>query len=83
MIFNKGDVNSVRMIRNVLKKVSMSGLYPHPNKSYIFLSGLLDARRDQIIRILRFREGELPIKYLGMPLISSMLKAIYCKGLVD
>jgi hypothetical protein len=43
----------------------------------------LDAKRDQIIRILRFREGELPIKYLGMPLISSMLKAIYCKGLMD
>ena len=33
--------------------------------------------------ILGFREGELPMKYLGVPLISSRLKVVYCKGLVD
>ncbi|KAL3582919.1 hypothetical protein D5086_017251 [Populus alba] len=59
------------------------GLYPNPNKSDIFLSGPLGAEREQIINILGFREGELPMKYLGVPLISSRLKAINCKGLVD
>jgi hypothetical protein len=48
-----------------------------------FLSGLLDAKRDHIIRILGFRKGELPMKYLGVPFISSMLKDVYCKSLVD
>jgi hypothetical protein len=84
MIFSKGDVNSICMIRTVLTKFQdLSGLYPNPNKSDIFLSGALNTGREQIIRILGFRKGELPMKYLGVPLISSRLKAVYCKGLVD
>jgi hypothetical protein len=72
------------MIKTVLTKFQdLSGLYPNSNKSDIFLGGALNAEREQIIRILGFREGELPMKYLGVPLLSSRLKAIYCKGLVD
>jgi hypothetical protein len=83
MIFSKGDVKSIRMIRNVLTKFQdLSGLYPNPNKSDI-LSGVLNIEREQIICILGFREGGLPMKYLGEPLILSRLKAVYCKGLVD
>ena len=78
MIFSKGYVNSIRMIRTMFTKFQdLSGLYPNPNKSDIFLSGTLNAERDQIIRILGFREGELPMKYLGVPLLSSRLKAVY------
>jgi len=84
MIFSKGDVNLIHMIKNVLTEFQdLSGLYPNPNKNDIFLSGLLDAEKEQIIHILRFREGELPMKYLGVPFISSKLKVVYCKGLVD
>jgi len=84
MIFSKGDVNSICMIRTVLTKFQdLSGLHPNPNKSDIFLSGVLNAKREQIIRILGFKEGELPMKYLGVPLLSSRLKAVYRKGLVD
>jgi hypothetical protein len=74
MILSKGDVNSIHMIRNVLTE--FQDLYQNPNKSDIFLSGSLGVEREQIIRILRFREGELPMKYLGVPLISSRLKAV-------
>ena len=57
------------MIRIVLTKFQdLSGLYPNPNKSDIFLSGMLSAEREQIISILGFREGELLMKYLGVPL---------------
>jgi hypothetical protein len=35
----------------------LSGLYPNPHKSDIFLSGLLDVERDQIIHIIGFKEG--------------------------
>jgi hypothetical protein len=84
MIFSNGDVNLICMIRTVLTKFQdLSGLYPNPNKSDIFLSGVLNAEREQIIHILGFREGELPMKYLGAPFLSSRLKVVYCKGLVD
>jgi hypothetical protein len=84
MIFSKGDVNSIRMIKTVLTKFQdLSGLYPNPNKSDIFLGRALNAEREQIICILGFREGELPMKYLGVPLLSSRLKNVLCKGLMD
>jgi len=78
MIFSKGDVNSIYMIKTVLttKFQDLSGLYPNPNKSDIFLGDALNAEREQIICILGFREGELPMKYMGVPLLSSRLKAI-------
>ena len=58
MIFSKGDVNSIRIIRTLLTEFQdLSCLYPNPNKSDIFLSGPLNAERKQIIRILGFREG--------------------------
>ena len=44
---------------------------------------MLGAEREQIISILGFRERELLMKYLGVPLISSRLKTVDCKGLVD
>jgi len=47
MIFSNGDVNSIRMITTVLTKFQdLSGLYPNPNKSDIFLSGVLNAERE-------------------------------------
>jgi hypothetical protein len=58
MIFSKGDVNSIRIIRTLLTEFQdLSCLYPNPKKSDIFLSGPLNAERKQIIRILGFREG--------------------------
>jgi hypothetical protein len=62
MIFSKGDVNSIHMIRTMVTKFQdLLGLYPNPNKSDIFLSGALNTGREQIIHILGFREGELSL----------------------
>jgi hypothetical protein len=47
MILSKGDVNSIRMIRNVLTEFQdLLGLYPNPNKSDIFLHGSLGPERE-------------------------------------
>ena len=58
MIFSKGDVNSIRMIRTVLTKFQdLSGVYPNPKKSDIFLNGPLNAERDQIFVFLGLERG--------------------------
>ncbi|GJU88164.1 hypothetical protein Tco_1300587 [Tanacetum coccineum] len=41
------------------------------------------ARGDAILNIMPFSEGELPVKYIGVPLISSRLLIIYYKVLVE
>ena len=84
MIFSKGDVYLIRMIKNVFTEFQvLSGLYLNLNKSDIFLSGSLGAEREQIISIFGFREGEFFMKYLGVFFISFRLKAVNCKGFVD
>jgi len=54
MIFNKGEVNSVCVIHNVLMEFqSLSGLSPNPDKSDNHLSGIPDGIREQIVQIRR------------------------------
>ncbi|XP_028090262.1 uncharacterized protein LOC114290524 [Camellia sinensis] len=84
MIFSKGDVNTVRMIMVGLEEFSsLSGLTPNPSKSNVFFSGCNKKLRDDILQIASFSEGTLPVKYLGVPLITTKLKASNCKQLVD
>ena len=45
--------------------------------------GVNDSVKDQILGILSFNAGSLPIRYLGVPLISSRLKKSDCKILVE
>ncbi|KAL0282286.1 UNVERIFIED_CONTAM: hypothetical protein Sradi_7265400 [Sesamum radiatum] len=52
----------------------------------VFCSGspqsALQAGRQNILDILGFPEGSLPLKYLGVPLVSSRLKIADCQGLI-
>ncbi|XP_028063083.1 uncharacterized protein LOC114266401 [Camellia sinensis] len=84
MIFCKGDTFTVRAIKKSLVEFqTLSGLSPSPNKSHVFFSGCEKKLRDDIMNILQFPKGFLPIRYLGVPLIASKLKACDCKQLVE
>ena len=84
MIFCKGDVFTVRSIKLGLEEFkSLSGLSPSPAKSHIFFSGCDNELRDEILGVCQFSEGKLPVRYLGVPLVSTKLKASDCDQLVD
>ena len=55
-----------------------SGLYPSPSKSLCFLANVLSPHAEQIVYTLGFNSGQLPIKLLGVPLISSKLTHLDC-----
>jgi hypothetical protein len=58
MIFSKGDVNSIRMIRTVLTKFQdLSGLYPNSKKSDIFLGGALNMTGNKLFVFLSLERG--------------------------
>ncbi|KAL0286501.1 UNVERIFIED_CONTAM: hypothetical protein Scaly_2791800 [Sesamum calycinum] len=61
---------------------ALSGLHVNPAKSQLILS---KARHDsaRLLATLDFQEGHLPIKYLGLPLISSHLSLANCRPLLD
>ncbi|KAL0304698.1 UNVERIFIED_CONTAM: hypothetical protein Sangu_3069000 [Sesamum angustifolium] len=64
----EADINSIQVIKDTLSE-------------FAALSGLKD--KQQMIDVLGFQEGFLPVRYLGVPLISSRLKIADCKPLID
>lgn len=83
MVFCKGHIPSVRLIKDGLVEFqTLSGLAPNPHKSHIFFSGCEHSLRSDILGITQFQEGHLPVRYLGVPLITTRLKATDCNILV-
>ncbi|KAJ0864233.1 putative RNA-directed DNA polymerase [Helianthus annuus] len=83
-VFVHGDMGSVQLIRSVLGKfTSFSGLVPSLPKSTIFFCNVPCDVKVNILSLLPFREGTLPVRYLGVPLISTKLSFRDCRILVE
>ncbi|GKF65606.1 putative reverse transcriptase domain, reverse transcriptase zinc-binding domain protein [Tanacetum coccineum] len=82
-IFARGEVDSARVIMDSLEEFKrVSGLVPSIPKSMSFFCNVLNHVKLKILNIMPFLEGKLPVKYLGVPLISSRLLNRDCKILV-
>ncbi|KAJ0604634.1 putative RNA-directed DNA polymerase [Helianthus annuus] len=83
-LFARGDPNSASVILESLNLFkNMSGLVPSMNKSTVFFWGVPNYVKDQIRSLMQFEEGVLPVRYLGVPLISTRLIYNDCKKLVE
>nr|GEW36900.1 putative reverse transcriptase domain, reverse transcriptase zinc-binding domain protein [Tanacetum cinerariifolium] len=70
-LFADANADSVQVICDALEDFkNCSGLVPSLSKSTIFFSNILSAVKNCILDIMPFEEGVLPVKYLGVPLIS-------------
>ena len=84
MIFCSSHLESLQAINDILAHFSsVSGMYINDGKSAIFFPGTNDEDKQFILSLLRFDEGKLSVKYLGVPLISTRLKREHCTILVD
>ncbi|VFQ64293.1 unnamed protein product [Cuscuta campestris] len=71
MLFSRGDIESVTVLANALNHFSQaSGLRVNPQKSSIFLAGEVKDNRQDILNLVLFPLGRLPVRYLGLPLTS-------------
>lgn len=83
-LFARGDVHSANVIMQSQKEFTlMSGLVPSIPKSTVFFCNVTDNVKQQIINTLQFGEGELPVRYLGVPLISSRLGHSDCSLIIE
>lgn len=81
MIFAKAKPNTIRNIDAVLSKFSKaSGLEISSEKSKIFFSKSVS---DLIKRQSNFKEGTLPLKYLGVPLHHKKLQIAHFQPMID
>ncbi|WMV07590.1 hypothetical protein MTR67_000975 [Solanum verrucosum] len=84
MIFCKGNLASVNRVMEALSHFSAAiDLEANMEKSSVFLAGIDDDTRNQIIKRIGFVVGEFPIKYLGLPLSSKKLRKTDCLSLID
>ncbi|XP_077231908.1 uncharacterized protein LOC143865152 [Tasmannia lanceolata] len=84
MIFITPDIESVAGIKDCLHSFKLiSGLEVNVQKSEVFLSGTPDHLKNQICSSLYINEGTLPIKYLGLPLITKRLSSQDCQPLLS
>ncbi|GJU27030.1 putative RNA-directed DNA polymerase, eukaryota, reverse transcriptase zinc-binding domain protein [Tanacetum coccineum] len=83
-IFAHGDLNLACVIMDSLDEFKLtSGLVPSIPKSTTYFCNVLNHVKLAFLNIMPFSEGELPVKYLGVPLISSRLLNKDCKVLVE
>lgn len=84
MVFCRADVESAQIIKEKLVQFGKcSGLEINPAKSHAFVAGVDSETKQNIISTLQFTEGRLPVRYLGLPLISTRLKDRDCRPIID
>ncbi|KAE8677850.1 endoplasmic reticulum-Golgi intermediate compartment protein 3-like [Hibiscus syriacus] len=86
-IFSKGSADSITGIQSVLGRFfEMSGLWLNPSKCDLFSAGVdvgVDVGELQDMqRILGFRPGVPPIRYLDVPLVTRKLMELDCQPLI-
>ncbi|GJR65874.1 putative RNA-directed DNA polymerase, eukaryota, reverse transcriptase zinc-binding domain protein [Tanacetum coccineum] len=78
------DFHSVFVIMDALEEFKqVFGLVPSIPKSTAFFCNVPNAIKASILNSMPFAEGVLPVRYLGVPLISSRLLYRDCKILVE
>ncbi|KAL0439828.1 UNVERIFIED_CONTAM: LINE-1 retrotransposable element O protein [Sesamum latifolium] len=83
LLFSRADTASVHIfIQGLTVFVDLSGLHVNPQKSHLILSRSAAVDRDTLLSILDFREGLLPLRYLGLPLLASRLSIADCKPIL-
>ncbi|GJX12117.1 hypothetical protein Tco_0201976 [Tanacetum coccineum] len=83
-LFARGDVASARVIMDSLDEFkAASRLVPSIPKSIAFFCNVVNNTKMAILHIMPFLKGKLPVKYLGVPLISSRLLNKDCKVLIE
>lgn len=77
-------MESVYIIKDTLSEFSSkSGLLPNMSKNTIFFGNVKAGVISDILQILPFKVGKLPMKYLGVPRITKKISTSECKQLVD
>ena len=78
-----GSTPSATVLKKSLDDFSsVSGLKANLAMSIIFLFGLHNDSMQQLINIFGYNIGSLPIRYLGIPTISSKLSHLDCSPLL-
>ncbi|CAL1401798.1 unnamed protein product [Linum trigynum] len=84
IIFSEGSGRALSRIRSILDDFyTLFDLQCNPDKCEVFFGGQAKQFKHIAIQVSGFKEGHLPVRYLGLPLISGKLSSMECSVLVD
>ncbi|XP_074283185.1 uncharacterized protein LOC141607733 [Silene latifolia] len=84
LLFSKGDVESIMILLRTFSTFSQaSGLQMSKGKSNVYFNGVTSEIRREIVQVSGCIEGQLPFKYLGVPIKPSKLSVKDCQPLID
>lgn len=84
LLLSRGDAGSVSMLMTCLNAYSeTAGLCANNLKSNIFLAGVSDTVKNELLQITGFQIGGLPFRYLGIQLSSIKLRMSDYSPLID
>eukprot|EP00253_Pinus_taeda_P033082 PITA_33082 len=84
MLFGEPTVKEVKHLQKILDLFAeASGLEINRDKSCVFIFNAVDQVKAHLIRLLGFRRGELPSKYLGNILDFTSKKMKNWQGIID
>nr|XP_009605228.1 uncharacterized protein LOC104099822 [Nicotiana tomentosiformis] len=76
-MFAKGDLTSIGLLHKKFGNfIDVSGLQANMSKSAIYFGGVPDPLRHDIQQLLGYGQGELPFRYLEIPLATRKLKML-------
>ncbi|KAL2223886.1 UNVERIFIED_CONTAM: hypothetical protein Sindi_3027100 [Sesamum indicum] len=74
LLLSKADITSIGVFKMGLDRFAgWSGLKLNVQKSHLIISGSTQGLREDMLTLLGFQEGQLPMRYLGLPLLFSKL----------
>ncbi|XP_059292056.1 uncharacterized protein LOC132045475 [Lycium ferocissimum] len=78
------DEISIKLWFNTFKHfLEVSGLHANMEKSSLYIAGVTDQFKEQMLQELSLTLGELPFKYLGVPLLTRKLSIQQCLPMVE
>ena len=84
LLFCRGDDGSIRaMMQCITKFSSCSGLRPNPHKSVMFFCNVEPQVISNTLNLTGFQTGTFPLKYLGLPIITSKVRLHDCNFLIQ
>ena len=84
LMFCKAEKTSISLMQETFQKFSQSsGLQANADKSSIYIAGLNQRDKEDIAHMLGFNMGNLPFRYLGVPLSTKKLTIAQCLPLVE
>nr|GEU29040.1 RNA-directed DNA polymerase, eukaryota, reverse transcriptase zinc-binding domain protein [Tanacetum cinerariifolium] len=83
MVLCNGDTDSLQVVKKTWDEFSsVSSLFPNLNKSTIFFGSLNERMKEDMLKILPFKCGNLPMRYVGVPLLAKRLGVKDCQCLI-